>query len=249
MSTKSLLFVLAIAACFGSVSPAFAHGDEEYAALGEPGDAKQADRTVSISMSDEMRFTPSSVTVKQGQTILFRLTNTGKVKHEMVIGTAAQLKEHAALMQKFPEMEHSDPNQASVEPGKTGRLTWRFTKAGTFDFACLQPGHFEAGMHGTVTVLASAGTVDHTEHKTVASSPDATSSSMTSGEVKKIDKDAGKITIKHDPIANLGMPGMTMLFHVKDPAMLDQVKEGDKIKFTAERADGALTVTKIEEAQ
>lgn len=252
MSTKSLLSVLAMTFCFGIVSPAFAHGDDEYAAFGEPGDAKMADRTVNISMSDEMRYTPSSVTVKQGQTILFRLTNTGKVKHEMVLGTADKLKEHAALMLKFPEMEHADPNEASVEPGKTGQLIWRFTNAGAFDFACLQPGHFEAGMHGTVTVLASADaqavTASDTD-KSGSTAMDGAASAMTVGEVKKVDKETGKITIKHGPITNLGMPGMTMIFHVKDSAMLDQVKEGEKIKFTAERANGALTVTKIEAAE
>ena len=98
----------------------------------------------------------------------FVLKNEGKLKHEMVLGTIAELKEHAALMVKFPQMEHADPNQASVEPGKTGELIWQFTKAGTFDFACLQAGHYEAGMKGQVVVAgtASATKADrHTEHK------------------------------------------------------------------------------------
>ena len=73
--------------------------------------------------------------------------------------------------------------------------------------------------------------------------------SMAAGEVKKIDKDAGKITIKHGPLANLDMPPMTMVFRVKDTAMLDQVKVGDKIGFTAEKLNGALTVTKLEPAK
>lgn len=73
--------------------------------------------------------------------------------------------------------------------------------------------------------------------------------SMSSGEVKKVDKDAGKITIKHGPLANLGMPGMTMVFRVADPAMLDQVKVGDKIAFVAEKKNGALTVVKLEPAK
>jgi uncharacterized cupredoxin-like copper-binding protein len=78
--------------------------------------------------------------------------NSGKVKHEMVLGSIKELKEHAALMLKFPEMEHADPNQLGVEPGKTGEMIWQFTKAGKFEFACLQPGHFEAGMRGTIAV-------------------------------------------------------------------------------------------------
>jgi len=69
---------------------------------------------------------------------------------------------------------------------------------------------------------------------------------LTQGEVTKVDKDAGKITIKHGPIANLEMPGMTMVFRVKEPAMLEQVKAGDQIRFAAEKAGGAITVTRIE---
>ena len=69
---------------------------------------------------------------------------------------------------------------------------------------------------------------------------------MSEGEIKKIDKDAGKITIKHGPLVNLGMPGMTMVFRVKDVAMLGQIKAGDKVNFNAEKLNGALTVTAIE---
>jgi Cu(I)/Ag(I) efflux system periplasmic protein CusF len=75
------------------------------------------------------------------------------------------------------------------------------------------------------------------------------SAAMSSGEVKKIDKDAGKITIKHGPLVNLGMPAMTMVFHVADPAMLDQVKPGDRIAFVAEKKNGALAVVKMEAPQ
>jgi uncharacterized cupredoxin-like copper-binding protein len=99
-----------------------------------------------------MRFLPDSIRVKRGETIRFIVRNTGKVKHEMVLGTIKELKEHAELMRKFPEMEHADPNQVSVDPGMTGELVWQFTTAGTFDFACLVPGHFESGMVGKVRV-------------------------------------------------------------------------------------------------
>src|SRR5437588_8311464 len=74
----------------------------------------------------------------------------------------------------------------------------------------------------------------------------STSAPMSDGEVRKVDKEAGKITIKHGPLANLDMPGMTMVFRVKDPAMLDRVKEGDKIKFVADRMNGSLTVILME---
>ena len=76
--------------------------------------------------------------------------------------------------------------------------------------------------------------------------PSDTVTALASGEVKKIDKDAGKLTIKHGPLANLDMPPMTMVFRVKDTAMLDQVKTGDKIRFVAEKVNGALTVTRLE---
>jgi Cu(I)/Ag(I) efflux system protein CusF len=69
---------------------------------------------------------------------------------------------------------------------------------------------------------------------------------MTSGVVRKVDKDAGKVTIRHGPIVNLGMPQMTMIFRVKDPAMLDGLKEGDEIRFVADKVDGAYTVFQIE---
>lgn len=127
-------------------------GEDHAAALGEPGDAAKATRTMEVDMNDSMRYTPSTISIKRGETIKFIVKNTGNIKHEMVLGSIAELKEHAALMVKFPEMEHVDPNQVSVEPGKTGALVWKFTKRGTFDFACLQPGHFEAGMRGKIAV-------------------------------------------------------------------------------------------------
>ena len=78
-----------------------------------------------------------------------------------------------------------------------------------------------------------------------ATATSAAATALTEGEVRKVDKDAKKLTLRHGPIANLDMPGMTMVFRVKDPAVLDQVKTGDKVKFTAENIDGAITVTQI----
>ena len=96
-----------------------------------------------------------------------------------------------------------------------------------------------------VAPLVYAEEAHHTGGITVAQAGGA----LSEGEVRKVDKDAKKITIKHGPLANLDMPAMTMVFQVKDPAMLDQVKAGDKVKFQAEKAGGALTVTKIEPAR
>ncbi|TBR14132.1 MAG: hypothetical protein EPO43_08705, partial [Rugosibacter sp.] len=147
---KKLAMITALIS-LGLTSTAFAHGDEEHgskdamehhedhaAAIGKPGDAGKVNRTVEITMSDTMRFSPSSIAAKRGETIRFVLRNTGKIKHEMVLGSIKELKEHAAMMQKMPEMEHADANMASVEAGKTGELIWQFTKSGKFDFACLQ---------------------------------------------------------------------------------------------------------------
>ena len=118
--------------------------------------------------SDTMRFIPASIAVKKGETVRFVVKNDGKLKHVMVLGTISDLKKHAALMLKFPEMEHAEPNQASVEPGKAGELIWQFTRSGKIDFACLQAGHFEAGMKGQVLVgaqSASAKGDGHGDHK------------------------------------------------------------------------------------
>jgi len=152
---KKLAVGIAVCIAFLHAPGALAHGDDEHdhlAAVGRPGEASKVNSTVEVTMTDGMRFSPSRIKTRRGETIRFVLKNTGTVKHEMVLGTVADLKEHAALMRKFPNMEHADPNQASVEAGKTGELIWQFTKAGAFDFACLQPGHYEAGMTGKVVV-------------------------------------------------------------------------------------------------
>ena len=120
--------------------------------LGQPGNPAKVNRTVDIVMSDTMRYTPANIKVRRNETIRFRVKNAGQIKHEMVLGNRAELQEHAKAMSRFPEMEHDDPSAISVEPGKTGELVWRFTRAGKFDFACLVPGHFEAGMQGKIAV-------------------------------------------------------------------------------------------------
>jgi uncharacterized cupredoxin-like copper-binding protein len=142
----TLFAVIALSTNAAQASPGHA------SALGKPGDPAKVDRTIEIATGDNMRFSPNEIRVRRGQTIRFRVVNGGQMKHEMVLGTLAELKEHAAMMRKFPEMEHDDPNAVTVEPGKTGELVWRFTRAGNFDFACLVPGHFEAGMRGRILV-------------------------------------------------------------------------------------------------
>ena len=90
---------------------------------------------------------------------------------------------------------------------------------------------------------------DDAHHKDHQMGKPVESAKMTAGVVKKIDRDAGKLSIAHEPIENLGMPKMTMVFRVKEPRMLDAVKEGDKVNFAADRIQGALTVTRIETAK
>ncbi len=143
---------------------AFAHGDQahkpagpvklEQKAWGIAGDPKKVTRTIEVKMADNMRFTPDLVEVRQGETIRFVHMNGGKVMHEFVLGTKPELDEHAALMKKFPGMEHDEPYMAHVGPGKKGEIVWNFNRAGDFDFACLLPGHYEAGMVGKIKVVS-----------------------------------------------------------------------------------------------
>ena len=153
---------LAFAAALLVASAAWAHGDDhnarspdelakEQTPWGIAGEAKHA-RTIEIRMGDDMRFRPARIEVREGETIRFVVRNGGKVLHEMVIGTAQELKEHAVMMRKFPKMEHDEPFMAHVKAGRAGELVWNFNRAGTFQFACLIPGHFEAGMKGTIIV-------------------------------------------------------------------------------------------------
>ena len=109
-------------------------------------------RTIKIVMSDKMRFSPDMVKVKKGDVIKFVHTNSGQLMHEFVLGTLESLTAHAEMMKKFPGMEHSEPYMTHVAPGKTGEIVWKFSKSGEFAFGCLIPGHFDAGMKGTVMV-------------------------------------------------------------------------------------------------
>lgn len=103
----------------------------------------------------------------------------------------------------------------------------------------------------TASLVASgaafAQATDHSAHHAPAAS--AAAVPATDGEVRKVDKEQGKVTLKHGPITNLDMPGMTMVFKVADPRLLDAIKQGDKVKFAAENVNGALTVTSIQVAR
>ncbi|HWP12491.1 MAG TPA: cupredoxin family protein [Ramlibacter sp.] len=115
--------------------------------------AKAFQRTIEVRMTDNMRFSPDRIRVRQGETVRFVVRNNGKMLHEMVIGTKEALDEHAAMMLKFPTMEHDEPDMTHVNPGKDGRIVWNFNRPGEFQFACLVAGHYQAGMVGTISVI------------------------------------------------------------------------------------------------
>ena len=160
LSTITLAVLLA-----GTATFAYSHGDETHAkkagpvkmeqkAWGIAGNTKAVTRTISVAMTDAMRFSPEKIDVKVGDTLKLVLKNDGKQMHEFVIGTKKELDDHAALMVKFPNMEHDEPYMAHVPPGKTGEIIWTFNKPGSFDFACLIAGHYQSGMVGKITVAA-----------------------------------------------------------------------------------------------
>jgi uncharacterized cupredoxin-like copper-binding protein len=165
---RNLAVALAVLATISAMPhTALAHGAEpntttrktaismDEHAFGVEGDPKKARRTIAISMDDTMHYSKSEIRVTKGETVTFVITNEGKLMHELVIGTEDELQKHAELMRKNPEMEHEEPYMAHVKPGATGRMTWRFTKPGTFQYGCLVAGHFEAGMKGTIVVAGN----------------------------------------------------------------------------------------------
>ena len=149
---KALAALTALAAANAHASGTHAGGHDGAGAIGKAGVAAKVTRTIKVDMTDDMRFKPADIDVKQNETVRFVITNSGKLKHELVLGTEKDLKEHYEVMKKNPEMEHADPNMVTLAPGKTGEVIWQFTKAGKVDFACLQPGHYDAGMKGAVNV-------------------------------------------------------------------------------------------------
>ncbi|MDQ3732102.1 MAG: plastocyanin/azurin family copper-binding protein [Pseudomonadota bacterium] len=133
------------------------HGDEHGpSAAGQPGDKRQVDRTIDVTAHDTMRYQPQFLELKPGETIRFIVTNAGKIRHEFMIGTREEQREHEQMMQQMPNMVHEDPNSVTLKPGETKPLVWQFSNPGVVEFACHVPGHYPAGMVGKVQV-ASAG--------------------------------------------------------------------------------------------
>ncbi len=118
-----------------------------------PAIARAVRRTIDIAMTDAMRFTPDRIEVREGETVRLRVKNSGQVLHELVIGTRADLDAHAEMMAKHPGMEHDEPHMTHVKAGASGEIVWNFNRPGEFDFACLIPGHYQAGMVGKIKVI------------------------------------------------------------------------------------------------
>lgn len=239
-----------VAATTIATSSAYAHGKKEHKEEAQDYDATseifgeyvpgmEPNHTIEISMADTMRFSPESIEIKQGDVVRFVVTNGGALQHEFVLGTNESLEEHAALMIKFPNMEHEEPYMAHVDPGKNMEIVWKFSQAGDFEFGCLLPGHFDAGMKGTITVATASAAL-------AANDSPMSDLPVVSGEVKKVKR--GKITIRHEAIPNLEMPGMTMVFRVDDDALISEMEKGDLVNFTVEERDGKMYIVTIDAA-
>ncbi len=129
------------------------HGahDQGGATAGRPGDPNKIGRTIKITAQD-IKYDQSEILVKAGETVKFVVTNAGKLKHEFIIGSSDEQRQHAEMMKQMPGMVHEDANTLTLEPGETKSLVWQFTKTGALEIACHVPGHYEAGMRGKVTV-------------------------------------------------------------------------------------------------
>jgi len=150
---RRVFLAAAVAVCLaGSASAHVGHEETEF---GKPGDPKKPARIVQVVMREadgKMLYLPDRITVRKGEQVRFQLRNNGAIDHEFVVGTVEENLKHMKEMEKNPDMEHDDPNAKRLKPKATGEILWQFTKAGTFDFSCLIPGHREAGMFGSIVV-------------------------------------------------------------------------------------------------
>lgn len=149
--------MLAVSACAvddpALETDASENGHAEYA-LGEPADAAGVDRVIEIEASDSFAFEPAEIVVSFGETIAFRITNTGAIPHDFTLGDKAMQDEHEAAMAEMGGQTgmHEEPNAVSIPPGETREMTWHFTGPAPLIFGCHQIGHYAAGMKGTLTI-------------------------------------------------------------------------------------------------
>lgn len=167
-------------------NPQWAGGGHSHGDHGASADvvALQVARVIEVRMDDQMRFVPDALEVQAGQAVRLMVHNAGRLPHELVLGTEEQIREHAQQMKQASAQAHAHSHDAAgaaaiaVQPGATGELVLRFDQPGRFQMACLIPGHYEAGMRGSLTVVpasAAAGSAaqpaakpgghDHSTHK------------------------------------------------------------------------------------
>ena len=159
MMLRQLALVSLSAASLVLASAPISHATETHShggfAAGEAGDDHADVRVIEIEMTEgkgTMAFLPKQIDVRKGETVRFKLKNSGALDHEFVLGTVKENRAHAEMMASMPDMVHPDANAARVASGQSSGLVWKFSKQGEFEFACLIPGHYEAGMHGIVVV-------------------------------------------------------------------------------------------------
>jgi uncharacterized cupredoxin-like copper-binding protein len=131
------------------------HGHSEAFSAGEPGNPNKPAKIIQVKMGEsdgKMLFMPARLEVRTGDQIKFALRNNGELEHEFVLASTADNLRHAEAMKKHPDMAHDEPNGRQLAPKKTSEIVWKFSKAGEFEYACLIPGHREAGMTGTIVV-------------------------------------------------------------------------------------------------
>ena len=157
---KAIVSIIAMALAPALAMAGGKHEGGHEMSLGKPAQIEPT-RTVEIVMSEDYEaddlyvFDQKELTFAAGETVRLHIVNKGEEIHEFVMDTAEANAEHKELMAKFPEMEHDDPNAVRLEPGQEAEILWTFGEPGSFEFACLLPGHYEAGMHGQLNITKS----------------------------------------------------------------------------------------------
>jgi uncharacterized cupredoxin-like copper-binding protein len=155
-----LVGIALVALAIGAAALAFARGEmgtpspSSEMAMSPAADTRPASRTIQVDSTDALRFVPDALTVRAGETIAFEIRNAGAVPHEFFVGTAAEQAEHEREMAAGAPM-HAEPGQVDVPAGQTARLVYTFDQPGTLEYGCHVPGHYAAGMRGTITITPS----------------------------------------------------------------------------------------------
>ncbi|UYN94522.1 MAG: cupredoxin family protein [Enhydrobacter sp.] len=157
MAPRKILAAAGVATglTIGLAGLGYGHTGHEETEFGKPGDPRKPARVVQVVMLEKdgkMLFIPDRIRIRKGEQVRFLLRNNGEIDHEFVVGTVEENLKHMKEMEKNPDMEHDDPNARRLKPRQSGEILWHFTRAGTFDFSCMIPGHRPAGMFGVITV-------------------------------------------------------------------------------------------------